>query len=52
MNLNIKQDEFILLLTSFLDGKVSPTELTTFAWDGIDYFSDTPKKSATQGRTL
>lgn len=42
MNLNSKRQELSGLIQGFLDGSVLPEKLNDFAWDVIDYFSDTP----------
>jgi hypothetical protein len=43
MELDKKLDELLLLITGYLEGRVLCNELKSFAWNIIDYFTDTPK---------
>ncbi len=42
MDLKAKFNELLLLLDNYIAGRTSRSELRSFAWDIIDYFTDTP----------
>jgi len=42
MELKEKFQELLLLLTGFVSGQKSGDELQSFAWEVIEYFTDTP----------
>lgn len=44
MNLEEKRQEFVALLSDFLNDAVSVDVLQEFVWDVINYFSTTPKR--------
>ena len=43
MNMANKTNQLIWLLDKFFEGKVTSDTLVTFAWDIIDFFTETPK---------
>lgn len=42
MDLKVKFEELLLLITGFIVGQISNKQLKSFAWEVIDYFTDTP----------
>lgn len=42
INLKAKSEELLILLTGFVAGQISCGELQRYAWEVIDFFTDTP----------
>lgn len=43
MNMKFQRDRLVDLIVKFLKGKVSHDTLSTFSWDIIEYFTETPE---------